>query len=148
MVAVLRLAMRHSAGRDEIDRRVQARLASPMLGRRATIARTLVEDSDLLAAAAASTDPRLPHGPHHEQYDEGSRSKDGCAALWTGIVGPRYAPDVEIVGVASIAPAANMVHILAMSPAVYKRLGPYIALSYSSFYPDVTFEQALRPRRS
>jgi pimeloyl-ACP methyl ester carboxylesterase len=72
-------------------------------------------------------------------------SQGGHAALWTGIVGPRYAPDVEIVGVAAIAPAANMVNILAINPNVDKRLGPYIALSYSRFYPDVSFEEALRP---
>jgi hypothetical protein len=53
----------------------------------------------------------------------------GHTALWTGIVGPRYAPDVKIVGIAAIAPAANMANILAMNPAVDKRLGPYIALS-------------------
>jgi pimeloyl-ACP methyl ester carboxylesterase len=26
-----------------------------------------------------------------------------------------------------------------------KRFGPYLALSYSRFYPDITFEQTLRP---
>jgi len=31
-------------------------------------------------------------------------SQGGQSALWTGIVGPRYAPDVRIVGVAAIAP--------------------------------------------
>ena len=72
-------------------------------------------------------------------------SQGGQAALWTGIVGPRYAPDVKIVGVAAIAPAANMANILAMNQAVDKRLGPYVALSYSRFYPDIKFEQALRP---
>jgi enterochelin esterase-like enzyme len=41
-------------------------------------------------------------------------SQGGHAALWTGIVGPRYAPDVEIVGVAAVASAANMPKILAM----------------------------------
>jgi pimeloyl-ACP methyl ester carboxylesterase len=72
-------------------------------------------------------------------------SQGGHAALWTGIVGPRYAPDLEILGVAAIAPAANIKHILAMNVAVDKRFGPYLALSYSRFYPDITFEQALRP---
>jgi pimeloyl-ACP methyl ester carboxylesterase len=68
-------------------------------------------------------------------------SQGGHAALWTGIVGPRYAPELEILGVAAIAPAANVKNILAMN----KRFGPYLALSYSRFYPDITFEQALRP---
>jgi pimeloyl-ACP methyl ester carboxylesterase len=72
-------------------------------------------------------------------------SQGGHAALWTGIVGPRYAPDLEILGVAAIAPAANIENILAMNVAVDKRFGPYLALSYSRFYPDITFEQALRP---
>ncbi len=72
-------------------------------------------------------------------------SQGGHAALWTGIAGPRYAPDLEVLGVAAIAPAANIKNILAMNVAVDKRFGPYIALAYSRFYPDIAFEQALRP---
>jgi pimeloyl-ACP methyl ester carboxylesterase len=72
-------------------------------------------------------------------------SQGGHVALWTGIVGPRYAPDLEIVGVAAIAPAANIKTILAMNVEVDKRFGPYLALSYSRFYPDIKFEQAIRP---
>jgi pimeloyl-ACP methyl ester carboxylesterase len=72
-------------------------------------------------------------------------SQGGHAALWTGIVGLRYEPDLEILGVVAIAPAANVKNILAMNVEVDKRFGPYLALSYSRFYPDITFEQALRP---
>jgi pimeloyl-ACP methyl ester carboxylesterase len=72
-------------------------------------------------------------------------SQGGHAALWTGIVGPRYAPDLEILGVAAIAPAANVKKILAMNVDVDKRFGPYLASSYSRFYPDIIFEQAIRP---
>jgi len=72
-------------------------------------------------------------------------SQGGHAALWTGIVGPRYAPHLEILGVAAIAPAANIKNILATNVAVDKRFGAYLALSYSRFYHDITFEQALRP---
>jgi pimeloyl-ACP methyl ester carboxylesterase len=72
-------------------------------------------------------------------------SQGGHAALWIGIVGPRYAPDLEILGVAAIAPATNIKNSLAMNVEVDKRFGPYLALSYSRFYPDITFEQALRP---
>jgi len=63
----------------------------------------------------------------------------------TGIVGPRYAPDLEILGVAAIAPPANIRNALAMNVEADKRFGPYLALSYSRFYPDITFEQAIRP---
>src|SRR6266404_2856383 len=72
-------------------------------------------------------------------------SQGGHAALWTGIIGPRYAPDVEILGVAAIAPAANIENILAINVEMDKRFGPYLAQSYSRFYPDITFEQAIRP---
>jgi pimeloyl-ACP methyl ester carboxylesterase len=72
-------------------------------------------------------------------------SQGGHSALWTGIVGPTYAPDVTISGVAAIAPAANMSDILQINQAADKRLGPYIAMAYSQFYPDVMFEEALRP---
>ncbi len=72
-------------------------------------------------------------------------SQGGHAALWTGIVGPRYAPDLEILGVVAIAPAANVKNILAMNVEVDKLFGAYVATSYSRFYPDITFEQAIRP---
>jgi pimeloyl-ACP methyl ester carboxylesterase len=72
-------------------------------------------------------------------------SQGGHAALWTGIVGPRYAPDLDILGVAAIAPPANIEKNFAMNVEADKRFGPYLALSYSRFYPDITFEQALRP---
>jgi pimeloyl-ACP methyl ester carboxylesterase len=72
-------------------------------------------------------------------------SQGGHSALWTGIVAPKYAPDVRIAGVAAIAPAANMNDILLLNQAANKRLGPYVAMAYSQFYPDVMFEEALRP---
>jgi pimeloyl-ACP methyl ester carboxylesterase len=72
-------------------------------------------------------------------------SQGGQAALWAGIIGQRYAPDVPIVGIAAIAPAANMKAILEMNMAADKHLGAYLAAAYSRFYPDIRFEQAVRP---
>jgi pimeloyl-ACP methyl ester carboxylesterase len=72
-------------------------------------------------------------------------SQGGHAALWSGIIGPRYAPELEIVGVAAIAPATNIEKIDEENVAIDKRFGAYIALAYSRFYPDIKFEQALRP---
>jgi len=72
-------------------------------------------------------------------------SQGGHAALWAGIVGPRYAPDLEIRGVAAIAPATNIRNIFAMNVEMDKRFGPYLARSDSRFYPDITFDQAVRP---
>ena len=72
-------------------------------------------------------------------------SQGGHAALWSGIIAPRYAPDVKLAGVIAIAPVADPLHIIRMNPAVDKRLGPYIAMSYSRFYSDIKFEDAIRP---
>jgi pimeloyl-ACP methyl ester carboxylesterase len=72
-------------------------------------------------------------------------SQGGHSALWTAITGPRYAPDVKIIGIAAIAPAANIKDLLEMNPTADKRLGPYLALSYSRFYPDLKFETTLHP---
>jgi pimeloyl-ACP methyl ester carboxylesterase len=72
-------------------------------------------------------------------------SQGGHAALWAGIAAPRYAPDLEILGVVAVAPAANIKNLLAMNVEMDKRFGPYLARSYSRFYPDITLEQAVRP---
>ncbi len=72
-------------------------------------------------------------------------SQGGHAALWTGIIGPDYAPEVRIVGVAAIAPAADITSLLSMNVTDDKLLGPYVARSYSRFYPGIAFEKALRP---
>lgn len=72
-------------------------------------------------------------------------SQGGQSALWTGIIGPKYAPEIKIVGVAAMAPAANPANMLAKNPMVDKWLGDYIAMAYSRFYPDIKFEQAVRP---
>lgn len=71
-------------------------------------------------------------------------SQGGHAALWTGIIGPSYAPELEILGVVAIAPIADLKTILALNPAVDKRVGPYLARSYSRFYSDIAFESAIR----
>ncbi len=72
-------------------------------------------------------------------------SQGGQSALWAGIVAPRYAPDVKVVGIAAIAPAADMKKLISMSVPLDKRLGPYVAAAYSRFYRDIKFENAVRP---
>jgi acetyl esterase/lipase len=72
-------------------------------------------------------------------------SQGGHAALWSGIVAPRYAPDINVVGVVAISPAAGMADILALNPEVERGVGPYVARAYSRFYPDIKFEEVVRP---
>lgn len=39
-------------------------------------------------------------------------SQGGHAALWTGAIGPSYAPEVDLIGVAALAPASNLVALV------------------------------------
>lgn len=98
--------------------------------------------SALDAVRAARRMPELTLEPRTVVW---GHSQGGHAALWTGNIGPSYAPELEILGVAAIAPVADVRSILALSVEVDKRIGAYIARAYSRFYPDVTFEGALRP---
>jgi pimeloyl-ACP methyl ester carboxylesterase len=78
-------------------------------------------------------------------------SQGGHAAFWTGIVGPSYAPDVEVIGVAAIAPAGDFTGLLAGGSAgagmgLGQIVSAYLATAYSHYYPDVRFDDIVRPR--
>jgi hypothetical protein len=74
-------------------------------------------------------------------------SQGGGSALWAGIVGPRYAPDVLLAGIAAIAPATDMAKIVAlMDPTVAALITWYLGAAYSSFFPDVKLEESLDAR--
>jgi pimeloyl-ACP methyl ester carboxylesterase len=75
-------------------------------------------------------------------------SQGGGAALWTGIVEPAYAPDVDLLGVAALAPASDL-------PALFGggRYGPegtifgaYLLAGYGAAYPDVRPADYVVPR--
>lgn len=94
------------------------------------------------AVRAARQMPELELSPRTVVW---GHSQGGHSALWTGIAAARYAPEIKVLGVAAIAPTANMPKIMAMNPAIERRLGPYVAKAYSRFYPDVAFDRAVRP---
>jgi hypothetical protein len=95
---------------------------------------------DSIRAARAMGEPALG-----QRTVVWGHSQGGHSALWTGIVGPSYAPDVEIAGVAAIAPPADMGALVRANPGVDARLGPWLAAAYSRFYPDVSFDRAILP---
>jgi uncharacterized membrane protein HdeD (DUF308 family)/pimeloyl-ACP methyl ester carboxylesterase len=74
-------------------------------------------------------------------------SQGGHAALWTGMLAPDYAPDVNIRGVASLSPATDLV---AMAQQVQGILGgalltAYVTRSYTRTYPDIDPRTYIRP---
>ncbi|MBL8419032.1 MAG: alpha/beta fold hydrolase [Dechloromonas sp.] len=66
-------------------------------------------------------------------------SQGGHAALWTGIAAPAYAPDVNILGVAAIAPASDLPSLIEAIHAtpVGRIMSAFVLHSYAAAYPDV-----------
>lgn len=74
-------------------------------------------------------------------------SQGGHAALWTGILAPTYAPELQVDGVAALAPASDL-------PGLIDNLGnvtggelfaSYVIDSYARIYDDVRFTEYVRP---
>lgn len=74
-------------------------------------------------------------------------SQGGHAALWTGVLAKQYAPELDIEGVAALAPASNL-------PALVDNLGEvtggelfasYVIDSYAKTYDDVSYDEYVRP---
>ncbi len=74
-------------------------------------------------------------------------SQGGHASLWTGIVAPTYAPDVPLAGVGAIAPATDLPAIIVdIHRSVTGRiLTSYVLQAYADTYPDVGFDDYVRP---
>ncbi|MET3961666.1 alpha-beta hydrolase superfamily lysophospholipase [Marmoricola sp. OAE513] len=75
-------------------------------------------------------------------------SQGGHAVLWAGMIAPTYAPGVDLVGVAGIAPATDLPDLLARFvkfPAASLVLLTYVISAYSDTYPDVGFDDYVKP---
>jgi pimeloyl-ACP methyl ester carboxylesterase len=74
-------------------------------------------------------------------------SQGGHAALWAGILAPTYAPDVNVAGVAALAPASDLKALVeeVRHTLEGRVLGAYILSAYSDIYPDVSFDHYVRP---
>lgn len=103
------------------------------------------EGRSVLDAVRASR--QLADASFGEQVVVWGHSQGGGAALWTGGLASSYAPELDVAGVAAMAPAANL-------PAMIGRLadgkagtvvGPLVLAGYSAHYDDVRVEEYLRP---
>jgi alpha-beta hydrolase superfamily lysophospholipase len=74
-------------------------------------------------------------------------SQGGHAALWTGILAPRYAPDVGVIGVAALAPASDVAALVegVQNTDVGKIITTFLLRAYAETYPDVRFDELVRP---
>ncbi len=74
-------------------------------------------------------------------------SQGGGAALWTGALASSYAPDVELAGVAALAPASDLAGLVSRLATATggSVLASFVLAAYTSIYPDVTYRDYVRP---
>lgn len=82
-----------------------------------------------------------------EQTVVWGHSQGGHAALWTGGVAGDYAPEVDIAGVAALAPAANLPSLIESVAGFTggELLASYVIAAYAAEYDDVRVEDYVRP---
>lgn len=74
-------------------------------------------------------------------------SQGGHATLWSGILAPSYAPELQIKGIAALAPAADLPALLTEieTSAAGRVFSAYTARAYADTYPDLYFTGIVRP---
>jgi uncharacterized membrane protein HdeD (DUF308 family)/pimeloyl-ACP methyl ester carboxylesterase len=74
-------------------------------------------------------------------------SQGGHAALWTGVAAPDYAPDVDLVGVAAMAPASDLQGLVGNLEEVTggSLFASYVIQAYADTYPDVSLRRYVAP---
>jgi alpha-beta hydrolase superfamily lysophospholipase len=70
-------------------------------------------------------------------------SQGGHAALWSGILAPLYAEDVDVIGVAALAPATELAALIEaiQDTPVGRILSSFIMAAYGQAYPDVHVDE-------
>ena len=74
-------------------------------------------------------------------------SQGGHAALWTAGLAADYAPELDILGVAAMAPAANLPALLTSFSGESMSLlfGAFVLSGYTAAYPDVRIADYVKP---
>lgn len=74
-------------------------------------------------------------------------SQGGGAALWTGGLAPTYAPDVQVVGVAALAPASDLPGLIDAASAMTggSIFAAYAVQGYAAAYDDIAVADHVRP---
>lgn len=90
---------------------------------------------------------QLPALPLDRRTVAWGHSQGGHAALWAGGIAAGYAPDINLVGVAAMAPATHLTALVEAdrdSP-IRTMMSSYAMRAYSAVYPDVRFDEYVRP---
>lgn len=74
-------------------------------------------------------------------------SQGGHAALWAGVLADEYAPDANVIGVAAMAPAANLPPLVDNLPDVPggSIFASFVAAAYTEIYDDIDAADYIDP---
>ena len=87
----------------------------------------------------------IPTANASNRYATFGHSQGGHASIWTGHLGPEYAPELELVGVAAAAPALNLSDIASAQwdTAVGWVIGSDLIESWPTYYSDLPVDAVL-----
>lgn len=104
------------------------------------------EVTDVVNSVRAAAE--LPGTDIGNRYVVWGHSQGGHSALWSGHLAPDYAPDLELLGVAAAAPAAELTEIIGAQwqTAVAWAIGPEAVIAWRDIDPSLPLEGVLTPR--
>ncbi len=90
---------------------------------------------------------QFPGADASNAYGVFGHSQGGHAALWAGALAPTYAPELDLVGVAGAAPAAELASLVSQQWAdtVSWVIGPEVFTSFPAAYPGLDLTQVASP---
>ena len=104
------------------------------------------EANDVVNSVRAARN--FPNSKAGTRYAVMGHSQGGHSALWTGSLGKKIAPDLDLVGVAVSAPAAQLGPLLDQqwNTAIGWAIGPEVMLSWPTVYPNLNPNNLLTPK--
>lgn len=101
------------------------------------------EVRDVVNAVRAAQ--KVPEAVVGNRYATFGHSQGGHASIWTGHLGPEYAPELELMGVAAAAPALNLSEIASAQwdTAVGWVIGSDLIESWPTYYSDLPVDAIL-----
>lgn len=101
------------------------------------------EVRDVVNAVRAARN--IPEAQAGSRYTTFGHSQGGHASIWTGHLGPDYAPELTLIGVSAAAPALNLSDIAGAQwdTPVGWVIGSDLIESWPTFYPDIPVDSIL-----
>jgi len=87
----------------------------------------------------------IPEAEAGNRYATFGHSQGGHSSIWTGHLGPEYAPELELVGVAAAAPSLKLLEIASAqwNTAAGWVLGASLLESFPTYYPELPVDSIL-----